>query len=150
MALSTTKKILIGGSVAFLAFKLSQYLKNLKSINFKVKGVNLKAGAFTVSITNTTNSYLNIENLTADLIFNGSSFATIVQNTGLAIPARKTSILMIHIKINPLDAAGLLFDFLKSKNKSDFAKKGKFQILGTFKANNVTMAINENWDFANA
>lgn len=143
-------KVLIFGGLAVLGFWALNKFRSVQALNVKVRGVNIPARAVTLSIANPGNNFLNLDNITADMVFNGNAVATVNFTQGATIPPGKTAVIQVPVKLNPLDAAGVFWDLLTGKKAGDYFTKGKFTIAGTVKADGVLVPFSETWDFANA
>lgn len=141
-----------GALLAYASLKATQKVLSAKNLNLKVTNFDFKAKPPVVelSLINPYQGFLELENITGDIIFNNNYIGTLYFNKLTAIPPNKVIAVRVPVRINPLDAAGILVD-LVNKPTSDWKKyftKGKFQIKGSLTAENIILPFESTWNFA--
>jgi LEA14-like dessication related protein len=144
--------ILAGGALVLYATgKAAQKALSAKNLNLKVTGFDFKAKPPVVELTliNPYQGFLELENITGDIIFNNNAIGTMYFNKLTALPPNKTIAIRVPVRLNPIDAAGILVDLI-NKPSSEWKKyftNGKFTIAGSLTAENVILPYNQTWDF---
>ena len=120
-------KLILGAAVAFAAFKLFRKGSAAKTLNVKLRTVNLsplsKAAVF-LDIINPNNSDLNLNSITADILINDYALSTVNYQQAATIPANGSKTFELRIKVNPLEAATFLANLFSSKKVSTVSIKG--------------------------
>jgi LEA14-like dessication related protein len=144
---------LIGGGalLVYAAYKTAAKALSAKSLNVKLTNIDFATTPPKIEITliNPYNGYLELENITADLIFNGNAVGTIWFNQVTAIPPNKMVTIKTNVRVNFLDASGILVDLI-NKPKKDWKKyftSGKFQVKGSLTAENAILPLDLTWNF---
>lgn len=144
---------LIGGGVLFLYATYKATAKALSAKNLNVKLTNIdfavKPPQVEITLINPYNGFLELENITADLIFNNNDVGTLFFNQVTAIPPNKMITIKTSVKINYLDASGILVDLI-NKPKKEWKKyftNGKFQVKGSITAENAILPLELTYNF---
>jgi LEA14-like dessication related protein len=131
-------KILIGGAIAFYAFRFFRKGSAARTLNIKLRSVKLRPisqAAIILEVINPNNSSLNLNSITADVSVNNFALSTINYQQPATIPANGSKTFELRIKINPLEAATFILNLFKSKNL------GNINIKGTVSAEGITAPI---------
>lgn len=141
-----------GALLLYASLKATQKALSAKNLNIKVTNFDLKAKppVVEISLINPYQGFLELQNITGDLIFNNNYFGTLYFNKLTALPPNKVIAIRIPVRINPLDAGGVLVD-LFNKPVTEWKKyftAGKFQIKGSLTAENIILPFESSWDFS--
>jgi LEA14-like dessication related protein len=131
-------KILIGGAIAFYAFRFFKKGSAARTLNIKLRSVKIRPisqAAIILEVINPNNSSLNLNSITADVLVNNFALSTINYQQPAIIPANGSKTFELRIKINPLEAATFIANLFKS------AKLGTINIKGTVSAEGITAPI---------
>jgi LEA14-like dessication related protein len=132
-------KVLIGGAIAFYAFRFFRKGSAARTLNIKLRSVKLRPisrAAIVLEVVNPNNTSLNLNSITADVSINNFALSTINYQQPAIIPANGSKTFELRIKINPLEAATFLANLFSSK------KLGAITITGTVSAEGITAPIN--------
>ncbi len=140
-----------GALLAYASLKATQKVLSAQNLNLKVTNFDLKAKPPVVelSLINPYQGFLELQNITGDLIFNNNFFGTLYFNKLTAIPPNKIIVVKVPVRLNPLDASGILVDLI-NKPRTDWKKyftNGKFQIKGSMTAENLILPFEATWKF---
>jgi LEA14-like dessication related protein len=140
-----------GGLLVWGSAKAAAKALSAKSLNVKLSNIDFATTPPKIEITliNPYKGYLELENITADLIFNGNAIGTIWFNQVTAIPPNKMVKIKTNVQLNLLDASGVLIDLI-NKPKKDWKKyftSGKFQVKGSLTAENAILPLELTWQF---
>jgi LEA14-like dessication related protein len=144
--------ILAGGALVLYATgKAVQKTLSAQNLNLKLTNFDFKAKPPVVEITliNPYQGFLELENITGDIIFNNNAIGTMYFNKLTALPPNRVIAIQVPVRLNPLDTAGILVDLL-NKPKTEWKKyftAGKFQIVGSMTAENVILPFKQTWQF---
>lgn len=131
-------KLLLGGAIAYYAFKYFRKGSAAKTLNIKLSTLKLQPisqAAVMLDIINPNNADLNINSITADLSINDFALSTLNFQQPATIPANSSKTFELRLKINPLEAVTFLADLFKSK------KINLVNVKGTVSAEGITAPI---------
>ena len=136
--------------LTYLGLKGTQKLLSAQNLNIKVTNFDFQAKppSIEISMINPYQGFLELQNITGDLIFNNNFFGTMVFNKLTAIPPNKQIIIKVPVRVNPLDAGGVIVDLFKKPAKEwlSYFKKGKLVIKGTMTAENIILPFGTTFD----
>ena len=132
-------KLLLGGALAYYAFKYFRKGEAAKTLNIKLSTIKLNPisqAAVMLEIINPNNAELNINSITADLSINDYALSTLNYQQPATIPANSSKTFELRIKVNPLEAITFLANLFTSK------KINVVNLKGTVSAEGITAPIN--------
>tara|TARA_R110000868_G_scaffold411573_1_gene705442 strand:- start:5542 stop:6009 length:468 start_codon:yes stop_codon:yes gene_type:complete len=119
------------------------------NLNIKVSDINFPKKIIVLSITNPYKSDLLVDSIQGDLIFNDNSFASFSNFDKINIAKNSTTKLNLRVKLNLLNAAGILTDLI-GKNKEqrkEYFLKGNFRVQGTANSSGLLFKFNQFYSF---
>jgi LEA14-like dessication related protein len=132
-------KYLLGGALAYYAFKYFRKGSAAKTLNIKLQTIKLNPisqAAVMLEIINPNNADLNINSITADILVNDYALSTVNYQQPATIAANSSKTFELRIKINPLDAVTFIASLFSSK------KINVINLKGTVSAEGFTAPIN--------
>lgn len=117
----------LGAGLVYLGYKYFGKLKAAKTLNVKLKTLNLSnltRASVVLDIINPNNSDIDINSIVADLNVNDFALSTLSYQGAKTIPANNSVSLELMIKVNPLDTALFLANMLKTKKVNLVAIQG--------------------------
>ena len=120
-------KLLIGGAIAFYAFRFFRKGSAAKTLNIKMRSIKLQPineAALILEVINPNNSNLNLNSITADVLINNFAISTVNYQQPATIPANGSKTFELRIKINPLEAATFIANLFSSKKVNTINIKG--------------------------
>jgi LEA14-like dessication related protein len=144
--------IIAGGAVlVYAAFQGTAKALSGKNLNLKITNLDFQSKPPVVEITmiNPYQGFLELQNITGDIIFNGNSIGTLYFNKLTALPPNKVISIRVPVRFNPIDAAGIIVDLI-NKPKTEWRKyfaNGKLEIAGTLSAENILLPYSSKFSF---
>lgn len=120
-------KIILGGAIAYGAFRFFRKGQTAKTLNIKLRSLKLRPiskAAIVLEVVNPTNESLNLNSIVADVIVNDFALSTVNYQQPTRIPANGSKTFELRIKINPLESAAFLASLLSNKNLGVVTLKG--------------------------
>jgi LEA14-like dessication related protein len=120
-------KLLIGGAIAFYAFRFFRKGSAAKTLNIKMRSIKLQPineAALILEVINPNNSNLNLNSITADILVNSFALSTVNYQQPAIIPANGSKTFELRIKINPIEAATFIANLFSSKKVNTINIKG--------------------------
>ena len=124
------KKIATYTGIAAGVYMLVRFTKkglSAKQLNVKISNLKLapiSKAAITLSVINPTNTEIDFDSITADILLNGNAFSTVNLNRKTIIKANSSLNVDLPIKLNPLEGARLALDLLKNPKQYTLNIKG--------------------------
>ena len=141
--------VFITAIAGYIVSRLFTKAKSAQNLNIKITGIDFPKKMVNITLINPYNGSLDLKSITGDVIFNGNAVGTLFFTTFTNIPPNKTVQINVPIRINPLDAGGVLLDLLKLKVSEwkNYFKKGTFSIKGDINMSNLLVPFEQNWKF---
>lgn len=119
------------------------------NLNIKVSDINFPKKIIVLSITNPYKSDLVVDSVQGDLIFNDNSFASFSNFDKINIAKNATTKLNLRVKLNLINAAGILTDLIGKNNqqRKDYFLKGNFRVQGTANSSGLLFKFNQFYTF---
>lgn len=120
-------KLLIGGAIAFYAFRFFRKGSAARTLNIKLRSIKLQPineAALILEVINPNNSDLNLNSITADVLINNFALSTVNYQQPATIPANGSKTFELRIKINPIEAATFIANLFSSKKVNTINIKG--------------------------
>jgi LEA14-like dessication related protein len=120
-------KLLIGGAIAFYAFRFFRKGSAARTLNIKLRSIKLQPineAALILEVINPNNSNLNLNSITADVLINNFALSTVNYQQPATIPANGSKTFELRIKINPIEAATFIANLFSSKKVNTINIKG--------------------------
>ena len=137
-------KLLLGGAIAYYAFKYFRKGSAAKTLNIKLSTLKLQPisqAAVMLEIINPNNADLNINSITADLSINDFALSTLNFQQPATIPANSSKTFELRLKINPLEAITFLADLFKNKKVNLVNVKGTVSAEGIIAPIDITQNL---------
>ena len=112
--------ILIAAGGVFLAIRYFRKAQTAAILNVKIRNLKLQPisqAAIVLEIINPTNTGINFNSITGDLILNDFAVATLNYQQPTTIQANTTRSINLRIKLNPVQLAAFSANRLLSKGK---------------------------------
>lgn len=131
--------LLIGGS--YLAYRLLNKAVTGRSLNVKVRGLNLNPiskASLSIELINPTANAISFDSIVLDLSVNDYAISTLNYQVKTEVAGNSSKTINIPVKINPLDGLQFITNFLTTKG----SKVNKISITGTINSDGLPYPIN--------